>query len=192
MPRLSLLWLWGERAEVRLTTLERPAFLPRLPLHLLSPLGSPPVPTPPRSFFPSLSRLLTQDVWFLSVLWTYRLYEHRGFPSSRYSFSSTFLLLSNHRFISTHSLFVHSESFALIVEVKWDSKKRSQGCASTPRASLSMNCCKTILRPRSQRERRKKFQVLRRCVGRKNWEARRRQQQQVASRPAWKGSDRRN
>jgi len=54
------------------------------------------------------------------------------------------LLLSNHRFISTHSLFVHSESFALIAEVKWDSKKRSQGCASTPRASLSMNCCKTL------------------------------------------------
>lgn len=56
------------------------------------------------------------------------------FLPSRYSFSST--LLSNHRFTSTHSLFVHSESFALIAEVKWDSKKRSQGCAPTPRELL--------------------------------------------------------
>lgn len=33
----------------------------------------------------------------------------------------------------------------------------------------------SILWSRLQRERRKKFQVLRRCVGRKNWEARRQQ-----------------
>lgn len=124
MPRLSLLWLWGERGGERLTTLERPAFLLRLPLFLLATPSSSlrlAFCTPYSSF--SLAFSSTDSRRFVSPRIVNVSPECRAFPSSsRYSFSSA--PLSKHRFVSIYSLFVHSESFALIVKVKWDSRKQ--------------------------------------------------------------------
>ena len=122
MPRFEFIMIM-RRAEVRLTTLKRPAFLLRLPLFFLYFVLCAFILAPfPFAFlvlflFLSLSRPLIQDVSFLSVLWMYRL-STEEFPSSHYIPFSSAILLSNHRFVSIHSLFVHSESSVLIAEIK--------------------------------------------------------------------------
>lgn len=164
MPRFEFIMIM-RRAEVRLTTLERPAFLLRPPLlslcaSVLTLFALP--PSPPRSSF---FRFLVH--WFKmfrsSPYCKRTAWEHR-----RISFLAILLfpiLLSSHRFVSIHSLFVHSASSALIAEVKWDSGKRSRGCAPTPELLFQW----TLARLHSAVSlstggRRKKFQVLRRCV----------------------------
>lgn len=133
MPRFEFIMIM-RRAEVRLTILERPAFLLRLPLFFLYFVLLRPSPSPPPVPF-SFAFSSTDSRRFVPLSIVNVPPEHRRISFlSRYSFFFWYpaILLSNHRFVSIHSLFVHSESSALIAEVKWDSGKQNRGCAPTP------------------------------------------------------------